>query len=209
MPPGQAGPGPEAAFPSPGRPTCSAAPHTGSSIVPFHREPCPSPQSQRSVLAGRLWRCRHQHPAVTGQAGPPDHGQAAVRGSSAPPPRLRIAGLWGKGLGAQRAKLWNRFDVLGMMPGAGWGGEGPRLAHLPHSLITLLPARPQAIQLYRREDKGQGRAGQTPWGVGRGLAPLSGFSSSWLEDGCLELGNGGCRGGQGVRRKREQQQQHM
>lgn len=47
-------------------------------------------------------------------------------------------------------------------------------------------ARPSACTERRRE----GRAGPAPreGGWGRGLAPLSGFSSSWREHGCLEPG---------------------
>lgn len=45
-------------------------------------------------------------------------------------------------------------------------------------------------------------------GGGRGLAPLSGFSSSWLEDGCLELGKLGLQRTAGVQGESEQRQ-HM
>lgn len=130
--------------------------HLTAQLVPLQQGARPSPQSQRGVLGREAVEVQAPHPAVTGQAGPWPTARLLYGGL------LRTTGLWGEGLGAQRAKPWNCFDVLRDGAWGRWGGEGPQTSP-PPPFFDNSPACQAAKPSDYTEERTQGRAGQTPW----------------------------------------------
>lgn len=139
-------------------------------LGPFQQGALPLPTVPEECAGREAVEVQAQHPAaVTGQAGPPDHGQAAVGGLPHHGAVSESQASGGRGWELRGPSSGTALMCWGWCLGPGGEEKGPRLAHLPHSLVTPLPARPQAIQLYRREDKGQGRA--DPLGCGERSGP--------------------------------------